>query len=140
VNLPIRLVIAGIPAAKGRPRITTRGGSPRAFTPAKTRAYEGRVADAGHHAMEGADPFDQALFVTVTAFVAMPQSLSRAKREAAIAGDLKPVTKPDVDNYAKAAIDGLNGIVFRDDSVVSDLLIRKRYSAQPRLEIIVEAA
>lgn len=140
MNLPLRLVIPGIPAAKGRPRITTIGGRPRAFTPAKTRAYEGRIEAEGHAAMMGADPLDQPLFVTVTAFVAMPQNMSRARRLAALSGDLKPVTRPDVDNYAKAAIDGLNGVVFRDDSVVSDLLVRKRYASIPRLEIVVEAA
>lgn len=139
MNLPLRLVIPGIPAAKGRPRITTVGGHARAFTPAKTRAYETRIADAGAAAMDGTAPFDQPLQVTITAFVAMPKSLSQVKRAAAIDGALKPVTRPDVDNYAKV-LDGLNGVVWRDDAVVCDLAVRKRYAISPRLEIVVEPA
>lgn len=140
MSLPITLVVPGAPVAKGRPKITTIGGRARAFTPSKTRHYESEVGRSGYDAMEGAAPFDQPLCVTITAYVQMPKSLSRDKREKALAGTLLPITKPDVDNYAKAAVDGLNGIVFRDDSVVTDLLVRKRYAASPRLEIIIEAA
>lgn len=140
MNLPMKLVVPGAPVAKGRPRISTVAGKARAFTPSKTRHYESAIGQAGYRSMEGADPLDQPLHVTITAYVQMPKSLSKANREKALAGTLLPTTKPDVDNYAKAAIDGLNGIVFRDDSVVTDLFVRKRYAAAPRLEIFIEAA
>ena len=34
---------------------------------------------------------------------------------------------PDVDNVVKPILDALNGVVFADDNVVSDILCRKRY-------------
>jgi Holliday junction resolvase RusA-like endonuclease len=139
MNLPLRIVIPGAPTAKGRPRITTIGGRPRAFTPAKTRNYESFIQAAGYAAMAGAAPVDQALAVTVTAYIAMPHSMPKKHREAALSGDYRPTTRPDVDNYAKT-LDGLNGVVWRDDSLISDLIVRKRYAAVPRLEIVVEAA
>jgi len=35
-------------------------------------------------------------------------------------------TTLDVDNIAKSLLDGLKGVVFRDDQQVSELLVRKR--------------
>ena len=45
---------------------------------------------------------------------------------------------PDADNFSKAALDGCNAIIFRDDRLVTDLIVRKRYSERPRLVITVE--
>ena len=39
---------------------------------------------------------------------------------------------------AKAAIDGCNKIVFKDDSQITDLIITKRYGHSPSLIIIVD--
>lgn len=40
---------------------------------------------------------------------------------------LKPDKKPDVENLAKAAIDGVNKILIGDDSQICDMRIRKIY-------------
>lgn len=37
--------------------------------------------------------------------------------------------KPDVDNYAKAVLDAMNGIVFDDDSLVVKLIVTKQWAA-----------
>lgn len=132
------VTVPGAPIAKGRPRITTRGRFARAYTPAKTRAYEDLVRCQAVEVMQDRPPIDGAVTLTVTAFVAMPKSFSRKKRADALDGILKPVTRPDADNYAKAALDGCNGILFRDDSQVADLIVRKRYSVEPRLVITME--
>lgn len=137
--MTIAFVIPGAPVAKGRPRLSTRGGFARAYTPAKTQRYEDLIKSRAYDAMAGRAPIDAAVMVTVTAYVAPPKSLSKAKTAAALAGTLRPVTRPDVDNYCKAALDGMNGIVFRDDSLVTDMLVRKFYSDRPRLEVRVEA-
>lgn len=131
----LKLVIPGPPVAKGRPRISTRGGFARAYTPAKTQRYEDLIKSRAFDAMDGRPPVNEGMKVDVIAFVAIPQSMSKVKRAAALVGGLMPWTRPDVDNYVKAALDGMNGIVFRDDSLVTDLSIRKRYSETPRLEI-----
>lgn len=132
------VTVPGAPIAKGRPRITTRGRFARAYTPAKTRAYEDLVRCHAVEVMQDRPPIDGAITLTVTAFVAMPKNFSRKKRADALDGILKPVTRPDADNYAKAALDGCNGILFRDDSQVADLIVRKRYSVEPRLVITME--
>ena len=38
-------------------------------------------------------------------------------------------SKPDADNIAKAILDSLNGVAWRDDSQVSELIVRKRVAA-----------
>ncbi len=132
------VTVPGAPIAKGRPRITTKGRFARAYTPAKTRAYEDLIRCQAQDAMQDRAPFDGPVLLCVTAYVAMPKGFSKAKRADALDGILKPVTRPDADNYAKAALDGCNGILFRDDSQVADLIVRKRYSADPRLVITME--
>ena len=70
--------------------------------------------------------------------VAYTPAKTRAyEKQAALSGTLLPAKKPDVDNIAKAALDGLNGIVWRDDSLIVGLSIKKRYGERPRLEIDV---
>jgi len=134
----ICLTIDGAPEAKGRPRTFMVNGRPRILTPKKTRLYEDRVRCEALDAMGDKPMLEEAVSVVVTAYVAMPASLKGKRRQDAIDGIIKPVTRPDVDNYAKV-IDGLNGIVFKDDNLVTDLIVRKRYSERPRLVITVEA-
>jgi len=50
-----------------------------------------------------------------------------------------PTTKPDADNVVKAVFDGLNGVLWRDDVLVVDLRVRKRYAATPCVRVEVWA-
>lgn len=134
----VSFTVDGPPVAKGRPKFTTRGGFARSYTPQKTRAYEDLIRCAALEAMGGKDLLEGHLTMTVTAYVAMPKAFSKLKRADAIDGLIRPTTRPDADNIAKAALDGCNSILFRDDAQVTDLIVRKRYSAQPRLTITVE--
>lgn len=136
--LLVTFVVLGVPVAKGRARATTRNGIARMYTPAKTRNYEDQVRCSAARAMGERRPVQEPVIMTVTAFLAPPKSLSKAKLAMALDGRLKPTTRPDADNYAKAALDGCNAILFRDDSQVTDLIVRKRYSETPRLVITME--
>lgn len=109
-----------------------------AYTPAKTRNYENLVKLAAGQAMAGAAPVSEPVRMTVTAYLPIPRSLSKKRQAMAEAGDLRPAKRPDIDNFAKAALDGCNKIVFVDDSQVVELRAAKLYSRRPRLEIRVE--
>lgn len=135
----LTITIPGAPVGKGRPRFTATGGFARVYTPARTRRYEDLIRIEAARAMGGAQPLTEAVSMVVTAYVAPPRSLSRKRRQDALDGLLKPVTRPDADNYLKAALDGCNAIVFRDDSQVTDIIVRKRYSERPRLVITITA-
>jgi Holliday junction resolvase RusA-like endonuclease len=137
----IRFVIPGIPVAKGRARIgRTRSGQTVAYTPGKTRSYEALVALAAQQAMAGRAPYakEQTLFLRVDAYLPVPASWSKTKRQAALDGAIRPSVRPDLDNYIKAVADGCNGILFCDDSSVVQIWAAKMYGDVPRL--VVEAA
>ena len=130
------LEIPGAPIAKGRPRMTKQG---HAYTPARTRNYEADIRYQAIQRMKGRAKMEGALHVTVTAYLPVPQSWPKWKRELVTDHGvfIRHTSKPDADNLGKI-IDGLNGVVWKDDSQISDLWIRKRYSNNPRLEITVE--
>ncbi len=134
----LTLTIPGIPVGKGRPKFTTAGKFARAYTPAKTRHYEDLIRCEAANIMGDRPPLDEAVSMVVTAYVAIPKAIKGKRRQDALDGILKPTTRPDLDNYIKAAMDGLNAIIFRDDSCVTDLITRKRYSDRPRLVITIE--
>lgn len=128
--------LPGIPEGKGRPRFVRRTG--HAYTPEKTRSYEGALKHQAHMAMAGRDPLDGPISVKVEAHFPVPQSWSGKKRAAALAGDLLHTTRPDWENIAKM-LDALNEVVWRDDRQVAIGLITKHYSTRPRLHIVVRA-
>ena len=128
--------LAGPPRGKGRPRFSVRGGFARAYTPAATRHYESSLSDAAIEAMAGRQPLDEALTVSLRAYMPVPTSWSRKKQLAALAGDIMPTGKPDFDNLMKT-VDALNQIVWRDDSLVVTVEFMKCYDARPRLLIAV---
>lgn len=62
----------------------------------------------------------------VTAFYKIPKSWTKAKKQAAMDGDITP-GKPDVDNIAKIVMDSLNKLAYLDDKQVNFLSVRKQY-------------
>jgi Holliday junction resolvase RusA-like endonuclease len=125
----IRVIVPGQPIAKGRVRVAMRGGKPCTYTPERTVNYEAAVAKYGAEAMDGRDPLEGPLQITVFAQFLTPK---RGKK----AGDWH-FCKPDADNVLKC-IDGLNGIVWRDDAQVASAQVVKTYANTPRLVIEVK--
>jgi Holliday junction resolvase RusA-like endonuclease len=132
----VSITVAGPPVPKGRARMTTIGGHARAFTPAKTRRYEDLIRLEAGRVMEGRVQLQGATRVTIRAFMQTPQAIAKHKIKgpSAEAGVIRPITRPDCDNFAKV-IDALNGIVWRDDCQVVELTVEKFYSSRPRLEL-----
>jgi len=143
------IVLMGPPRGKGRPRTRVIGDFATIFTDSKTRSYENALKVAGIKAMDGRPAVDEALSVVVRAFMPIPESWSRKKREAALAGDLMPTSGIDLDNIVKM-IDGLNyypprhkgdrekrPIIWRNDSQIVSMRAIKVYSDRPRLVIDV---
>jgi Holliday junction resolvase RusA-like endonuclease len=135
----VQVIVPGQPQGKGRPRLGKRGQHARLFTPPKTVAYEGLVAHAAHQALAGALRFEGAVRVTLRLWCEIPASWTGRKRQRALDGEVRPVTKPDVDNVVKAIFDGFNGVLWRDDVQVIELAVRKSYAASPCVVVDVEA-
>jgi Holliday junction resolvase RusA-like endonuclease len=116
--------------------VTPKGKKPFAtiYTPAETRAYQRAVALAAKVAMKGQGPLAGPLRLLVIAFMPVPASWSGRKRDAALAGTLRPTVKPDYDNIIKQ-MDALKGIVWTDDVQVVDGRAVKLYAENPRLRV-----
>ena len=135
------ITLPGAPRGKGRHRsriITPRGRKPfvSQYPDPETAAYEADLAAVARQAMIGLPTLDEALSLTVEAFVPVPASWSYRKANDALAGRIVPTGKPDADNYYKV-VDALNGIVWRDDSLVVSGQVEKSYSATPCLRVSV---
>ena len=133
----ITFTIPGQPVGKQRPKIVKIGGFSRMATPQKTVSYEGLVAMTAQQAMAGRPMFEAAVAVNLFIDCQVPASWSAKKQRMALAGEVLPTTKPDCDNVVKAVFDGLNGVLWRDDVLVVDCRLRKRYAATPRVRVEV---
>ena len=122
----LRFSIPGNAVSKQRPRISTKNGIVRAYTPANTAKYEKFVADISRLNLIN-DKFLGPVSVKLLIF------LEQAKSNK----DLFPVTRPDIDNYAKSLLDGMNGVVYADDSQIVDLQVQLRYGLEARVEVLV---
>lgn len=137
MSYSIRILIEGEPQGKGRPRAFRAGKGIRMHTPDKTRSYEQAVAHAAHQAMDWSGPIAGPVLLDLSFVFSVPRSWSKVKRAAALAGEILPTKKPDLDNCCKAICDGFNAIVWLDDVQVTDLVARKRYGEHPQVEAII---
>lgn len=130
----IIFTVPGVPQGKGRPRVTRNG----TFTPKKTRDYEKKVRDC--YIAQGGQMFpdDTPLFASITAIFPIPSGLSKKRR--ALFNGKRHCKKPDADNVAKAILDALNGVAYRDDSAVSSLIVGKSYGDDARVIVILADA
>jgi Holliday junction resolvase RusA-like endonuclease len=131
---PVTVIIDGPAIAKGRPRFTHRG---IAYTPANTRKYEAHARLCAQLAMDGRSPISGPVKLTILVELPVPASWSKRRRAAAIVGQIRPTSRPDLDNYTKAAADACNGIVFVDDRLIVDSTATKRYGVNPKLVLTV---
>ena len=132
--MSIRILVPGQPQGKGRARF----GNGRTYTPAKTVAYEGLIALAGEQVMGAIEKIEGPIFLTVTATFDIPKSRAKAISKSMSAGIAWHTAKPDQDNILKAVGDGLNGIVWKDDSQIAFAKCMKIYGEKPGLDILVE--
>ena len=130
-----KAIVLGDPVAQGRPRFSRQGGFVKAYAPAKSRDYKQYVRLVAAQDTP-AVPVTGAVVLSLKIYRAMPKSMSKAKREAALAGQLRPTTKPDVSNVLKGVEDALKGLWYADDSqIVGYGEIGKWYAESPRIEV-----
>lgn len=133
----ITFTVPGEPVAKGRPRATTIGGHARMYTPAKTAAYEQLVAVYAKAAMKNAPLLEHPVRLHLGIYCKVPGSWSKKRRAAALGGMERPAKAPDIDNIVKALADGMNGIVYVDDSQIVELACSKHYAIEPYVSVSV---
>ena len=120
----MRFVVPGQPVGKQRPRFA-RG---RAYTPKKTADYEKHVAAYARLALAAHGPIpDGPVAVRLVLVFDRPKRLLRKKDPP---GRMWHTMTPDIDNCAKACLDGLQGVLFKDDRCVVSLIVEAFYRAK----------
>lgn len=137
--MSIRFFVPGKPQGKGRGRVIRINGHGAIKTPEKTVAYEFLVAHAAGLAMDGAALIDGPCAVSLDIACQIPASWPKRRQLAAVEGRERVTTKPDVDNVLKSVLDGMNGVVWRDDVQVVMLTAHKRYARTPGVTVEVSA-
>lgn len=132
---PVTIVIPGDPQGKGRPRFHGRSG---VYTPAKTADYEAMIRILARASMRGREALTGPLHVDLRAVMPIPKSWSQGLRSAAITGDIRPTSKPDIDNIIKAVSDGMNKIVYADDAAIASVSASKVYGENPFVVVTVK--
>lgn len=136
--MKIEFIVLGNPCGKQRPKFSRSGYFVHTYTPDMTVNYENLVKleycrQVGKSRFES----DAQIVMQITAFFQIPKSVSQKKRTAMLRGEILPTKKPDYDNIAKIVTDALNGIAYDDDAQVVIGTVAKRYSENPRVEVIM---
>ncbi len=109
----VEFVVPGRPKPKARPRFTKNGH--RTYTPLQTKDYERKVAWCAIGALKGKCFFND---------IGLEIHLYFRGRKT-----------PDIDNCAKAIMDGLMGTAFEDDKQVAHLSVTRHQDANERAEV-----
>ena len=80
-------------------------------------------------------PFQGPVALGMRAFLPIPKSKSKKWKAAALAGEIRPITKPDTDNLVKQITDCAKGVFWEDDKQIVGLHAEKWYAEIPRWEV-----
>lgn len=135
----ISVVVPIVPVGKMRARHGNVNGVTRTFKHAKQRQAEETLISflAMHTPLE---PVDGPILLGVRAYMPVPVSKPKRWKAEALAGTVRPTTKPDMDNLLKHVKDCLTQCRYwTDDKNVVGYLpgTGKYYSDRPRWEISI---
>mgnify|MGYP002477990324 CR=1 FL=1 len=126
------------PVGKQRARYARRGNFVQTYTPDKTRNYEALLKEAAIEAMGSSEPLETPVSLYLYIRVPIPASATKKRLQAISDGSEKPTKKPDASNILKSVEDGMNGVVYHDDSQIINLHVSKVYSSLPGVDICVK--
>ena len=115
----IKFVLEIEPVPQGRPRFSRTTGIVR--NPVKSRAFRyqaGLLIKKALREQGITNPLDGALALSAYYVLKKPKS---AKNR------IHPIVKPDIDNFEKALLDALSGLLYVDDSQICRNIHVKRY-------------
>tara|TARA_R110002124_G_scaffold71814_1_gene192137 strand:- start:480 stop:878 length:399 start_codon:yes stop_codon:yes gene_type:complete len=126
------LIVPTEPVGKARPRF----GRGKTYTPAKTVKAETFIQLCA--TQKGVPKLlENSLRMIITFSMGIPKSWSAKKKAEAKLGNIRPTSKPDIDNLIKLVGDALNGIAYKDDSQIVEIQAVKKYG-KPQTIIHIE--
>ncbi|HBG8471019.1 TPA: RusA family crossover junction endodeoxyribonuclease, partial [Clostridioides difficile] len=119
---------------KERPRMNSI--TKRTYTPNKTRDYEELIRWLYQSKVKYY--FEGYIKMTLRCYYSIAKSNSKKIKEQKRNNVLRPSKKPDIDNVIKVVADSLNGIAYKDDTQIVEVVASKYYSDKPRVEVMIE--
>lgn len=135
----ICFTVAAPPRAKARARTSFRHSKLRFYTPPATTEFEDAVRAAASTVVAGALPIIGPVDVHMIVRLAPCNSTSKGRARAMIEGQIVPSKAPDIDNIAKAVLDGCKGVAFADDRQVIRLVAEKTYAPSAGVDVRIVA-
>jgi Holliday junction resolvase RusA-like endonuclease len=126
------LLIKGVEAiGKARPRLSRYG----VYTPKKTTDYEKLIRETftEQNPKINSNLLDCNIIANIVVGYQVPVSYSKKHKEQVM--DKGYPQKPDLDNIAKAILDGLNGVAYTDDKQIVCMTVYKRYAEESFIEV-----
>ena len=134
------LLIPIEPVAWQRPKTRVVKGWVHHYSPQKTKDYESLIADA-YKTTPNYRYFgeNEPLKVSMIFCMPVPKSYPKKRQKLIKDGYEQHIKKPDIDNLAKAVLDGLNGVAWADDSQIVQLNVRKEYATtEPHVWVSIQ--
>lgn len=125
------------PIPKARPRFRKVKNFIQTYTPKTTMDFEDTIRARAIQAMGSSQPLEGPISAFIRVRLPVPQSYSKNRTKGCLEGLEKPIKRPDTDNYAKAVLDAMNGVLYKDDSQVVSLHAKKVYDAVAGVDIMV---
>lgn len=128
---PIRFFVHGTPKPAGSKRVflNRKTGKPIVVDASGGPGKDWRYAiQAVAWELKPQKPFDFPLFVELTFYLPRPKTHYNTKGNLKPNAPRVPGAQPDALKLARAVEDALSGIIWRDDSIITTEIIRKRYA------------
>ena len=125
------LLLEGEPIPLQRHRTTVKNGKQQQFDPQAKRKVV--IRNILFHRLKDPTPCKKEVSIILKFYFYRPPSMRGKTNE-----DLEKIShirKPDLDNCIKFILDCGNGILWKDDSLISEIYAFKAWSNHPRTEI-----
>jgi len=133
----IKLTVLGVPKAQARHKHFRRGKFSGTYDPSEDKKKT--LADI-LQSQAPEMPINAPIFLELTFHMPRPKAHYGTGSKSEILKDSAPewhTSKPDGDNLEKFVTDSLNGIYYKDDSLICFVIRKKVYSERPRTEIVL---
>lgn len=110
------------------------------YDPPKSKAYKQMVAAAvrSHMNLNGIQTITEPIAVHLNFYFTPPKSYSKKRIRAIESKEELFTKKPDLDNLVKSVTDGMNGIMYEDDSQIVGLTAGKHYGYKDYVDVKVQ--
>ena len=136
--MKIYLEVLGIPKAQARHKHFVRGKFSGTYDPSGEKK-ETFASILQKNAPEM--PISTPIALELTFYMPRPKGHYGSGTKSACLKDSAPewhTSKPDLDNLCKFVQDSLNGVFYKDDSLIYSLIAQKVYSERPKTEIVIK--